>query len=157
MIASGDLEIHVSRTFNAPCELVFKALTTPEMLKHWFGGPDGWTLITCAFDARVGGSYRYVWRNEQDGSEMGVGGTILEFNPPENYTCTERFDQPWYPGDARTALELTGKGGSTLLSLTIRYESQKARDAVLRTPMKEGMATGYDRLERYLSTVGTPA
>ena len=154
VVASGDLEIHVSRTFNAPRDLVFKALTTPEMLKQWFGGPDGWELITCEFEARVGGSYRYVWRNANNGGEMGMGGTILEFNPPKNYTCTERFDQSWYPGDARSTIELTEKGGSTELFLTVRYESQEARDGVLRSPMKEGMAIGYDRLERYLSTVG---
>lgn len=152
VIASGDLEIHVSRTFNAPRELVFRALTTPEMLNQWFGGPDGWELITCEFEARVGGSYRYVWRNERIGGEMGMGGTILEFNPPKSYTCTEHFDQAWYPGDARSTIELTEQGVSTQLFLTITYETLEARDAVLHSPMKEGMAIGYDRLEKFLET-----
>ena len=157
VVASGDREIHVSRTFNAPRELVFKALTTPEMLNQWFGGPDGWELITCEFESRVGGTYRYVWRNVDNGGEMGMGGTILEFDPPESYTCTERFDQAWYPGDARSTIELTERSGSTMLLLTITYESQEARDMVMASPMKEGMAIGYDRLEQFLSTVGAHA
>ena len=154
--AAGDREIHVSREFNAPQELVFKALTTPEMLKHWFGGPDGWKLVVCEMDARAGGLYRYVWRNEE-GAEMGVGGEFREFIVPKKYIATERFDQSWYPGEALTTLELTSKDGGTLLTLQIQYESSEARDIVLSSPMKEGMAIGYDRLEAYLTKTNAPA
>lgn len=154
--AVGDREIHVLREFNAPQDLVFRALTTPEMLKDWFGGPDGWELVVCEMDARAGGLYRYVWKNAK-GGEMGVGGEFREFIAPRKYVATERFDQSWYPGEALTTLELTSKTNSTLLTLRIQYESSEARDMVLRSPMKEGMAIGYDRLERSLSKAITHA
>ena len=59
--AHGDLETLVMRLFKARRELVFDALTKPELLKRWFG-PPGWTFVVCEVDPKTGGTYRYVWR-----------------------------------------------------------------------------------------------
>jgi len=72
--ASGDREIVMIRSFNAPSALVFDAFTKPELLRQWLLGPPGWTMPICEIDLRVGGKYRYVWRNVNNGNEMGVGG-----------------------------------------------------------------------------------
>jgi uncharacterized protein YndB with AHSA1/START domain len=145
----GERDIVMSRTFQAPRTLVFDALTKPELLRRWFHGPPGWELVVCEFEPRQGGRYRYVWRGA-DGAEMGMGGTIQEFVAPERIVSTEKFDQAWYPGEAIGTILLTEHSGSTLLTMTVVYQSREARDAVLQTPMAEGVAAGYDSLEQFL-------
>ncbi|MGH7543714.1 MAG: SRPBCC family protein [Gemmatimonadota bacterium] len=151
-----DREIRVTRVFDAPRSLVFDALIRPELLKQWFFGPDGWSLAVCEIDTRVGGTYRYVWRRDSDGTEMGMSGVILEIEPPERFVGTERFDEPWYPGEAVGTIVLVEKDSKTTLTNTIRYESKEARDAVLRSPAKDGMAVGYDRLAGVLASLLAP-
>jgi uncharacterized protein YndB with AHSA1/START domain len=150
--AAGDREIVITRDFNAPRHLVFDAHTKPELVKRWLLGPPGWTMPVCEIDLRVGGSYRYVWRN-QDGTEMGMGGMFREIVRPERLVATERFDQPWYPGEALDTTVFVEEGGKTTATLSVLYESREARDAVLKSPMEEGMAGGYDRLEELLASL----
>ena len=69
----GEREIAVRRVLDAPRRLVFEAFTKPELVKRWLLGPDGWSMPVCEIDLRVGGRYRYVWRRDGDGSEMGMG------------------------------------------------------------------------------------
>ena len=97
----GEREIAMTRVFNAPRQLVFKALTTPELLKRWLHGPDGWELVECQVDLRVGGVYRYLWRSTE-GAEMGMGGTSREIVAPERIVTTELFDQGWTGGETLT-------------------------------------------------------
>lgn len=146
----SDREIVMTRVFDAPRSLVFEALTKPERVRRWLLGPDGWTMTVCEIDLRVGGTYRYEWRHEEDGSEMAMGGTYREVVPPERLVATERFDTSWYPGDAVGTLELVEENGQTRLVQTILYDNKEARDAVLRTPMDQGVAAGYDRLQALL-------
>src|ERR1051326_1602360 len=68
-----DREIVMTRTFDAPRELVFEALTKPELITRWFGVFGGWSLAMCKVDLRVGGAYRFVWR-DPDGKQMGMSG-----------------------------------------------------------------------------------
>ncbi len=145
-----DREIVMTRDFDAPRRLVFDALTKPELLQQWLLGPPGWTMPVCEIDLRVGGAYRYLWRNA-DGAEMGMRGVLREIVVPERLVATEKFDQPWYPGEAIATNVLVEQGGRTTLTLTVRYESRETRDAVLKTPMDKGVAAGYDRLEELLA------
>lgn len=107
-------------------------------------------MVFCEIEPKVGGAYRYVWRKE-DGTEMGMGGVIREVVAPERLVATEKFDQSWYPGEALDTTVLVEQGGKTTLTITVRYESREARDAVLKTPMADGMAAGYDRLAKLLA------
>lgn len=147
----SDREIAVTRVFDAPRKRVFDALTKPELIRRWLLGPPGWTMVICEIDPKVGGAYRYVWRN-QDGTEMGMGGVIREIVPPERLVATEKFDQSWYPGEALDTQVLVEHGGKTTLTITVLYESKEARDAVLETPMTQGMGASYDRLEEMLAS-----
>jgi uncharacterized protein YndB with AHSA1/START domain len=149
--AAGDREIVISRAFNAPRQLVFDAHTKPELVKRWLLGPPGWMMPVCEIDLRVGGRYRYVWRN-QDGTEMGMGGVFRAIARPERLVATERFDQSWYPGEALDTTVFVEEAGKTTVTLTVLYESRQARDGVLKSPMAEGMAAGYDRLEELLAS-----
>src|SRR5262249_46829008 len=81
--AEGHLEIVMKRAFDAPRELVFEALTKPELVQRWLLGPDGWSMPVCEIDLRVGGRYRYVWRNDAKDKEMASGGVFREIVPPE--------------------------------------------------------------------------
>ena len=153
--APTDREIVMTRVFDAPRHLVFDALTKPELLRQWLLGPPGWSMPVCEIDLRVGGTYRYVWRNT-DGREMGSGGVFREIVPPERLVATERFDEPWYPGEALATNVLVEQGGKTTLTLTMRYESREARDAILKTGMEKGVAASYDRLAEMLASPGAP-
>ncbi len=145
----GDRQIVMKRVFDAPRELVFEALTTRELLLRWFTNPPDYTLEVCEFEARKGGKYRYVWRGTH--GEMGMGGVITDIKAPERIEATERFDTPWYPGDASSTIVLTENGGRTTLTLTVTYASREARDMVLKTPMESGVAASYDRLDSFLA------
>jgi uncharacterized protein YndB with AHSA1/START domain len=149
----GDREIQVSRDFDAPRILVFDAFTKPELVRRWLLGPPGWTMPLCEIDLRVGGSYRYVWRSEKDGSQMGIRGVFREITPVERLVATERFDDAWYPGEALDTTGFEERRGITRITITILYESKAARDTARRSAMEHGMAAGYDRLETLLSTL----
>ncbi|MGB8730662.1 MAG: SRPBCC family protein, partial [Candidatus Sulfotelmatobacter sp.] len=155
--AHGDREIVVTRVFDAPRRLVFDAYTQPELLKKWLLGPDGWSMPVCEIDLRAGGKYRYVWRNDSNGREMGMGGVYREVVAPERIVATEAFDEAWYPGEAVDTIVLTERDGKTTLTQTILYNSSETRDAVLKSPMQYGMAMSYDRLEQFLPSVGREA
>lgn len=146
IVAHSDREIVMTRVFDAPRSMVFEACTKPELVKRWLLGPDGWSMPVCEIDLRVGGKYRYVWRRDRDGTEMGMGGVYREIVAPERIVATEKFDESWYPGEAVGTLVLIEQGGKTTLTQTMLYESRESRDAVLKSPMESGVAASYDRL-----------
>jgi uncharacterized protein YndB with AHSA1/START domain len=144
-------EIVITRVFDAPRKLVFDAHTKPELLKRWLTGGPGWSMAVCEVDLRVGGTYRYVWRRH-NGAEMGMGGIHREIVPPERIVTTQLFDEDWTGGEVIGTNVLTERGGKTTLTYTLVYSSPEARDAVLKTPMDQGMAAGYDKLEELLAS-----
>ncbi len=150
--AHGELEIVLTRVFDAPRHLVFDAWTKPELLQQWLGVRGGWTMPICEIDLRVGGNYRWVWRNA-DGAEMGVGGEYREIVVPERLVSTERYDDAWYPGEALNTLVLEASGDQTISKLAVRYESLEARDLVLASPMESGVGESYEVLDGLLSAV----
>jgi len=125
--------------------------TPTRAAQRWLGVHNGWILAGCDIDLRVGGRYRYVWRNPQ-GTEMGMGGVYREIMAPERLVATEKFDESWYPGEAVDTTVLVEREGRTTLTITVRYESKEARDGVLRSPMKEGMEVGYNKLAEVLAS-----
>lgn len=152
VMARGEREVVMTRTFNAPRTLVFETFTRPDLIKRWLLGPDGWSMPVCEVDLRVGGRYRYVWRHDKDGKEMGMGGVYREIAPPERVVATEKFDDPWYEGEGLVTVTLAEQGGKTLLTQTLCYESRAARDAVLKSGMETGVRRSYDRLEELLAS-----
>jgi uncharacterized protein YndB with AHSA1/START domain len=151
-----DLEIVITRVFDAPRTLVFDAMAQPELLKRWLLGPPGWSMVDCENDLKVGGSFRHVWRRT-DGSEMAMRGVYREIVPPERIVRTESFEFGCDPqaGEQLATLVLTEQGGSTTLTLTLLYPSKEARDATIASGMERGVAASYDRLAELLAS--TPA
>src|SRR5882724_13328339 len=149
----SDLEIAMTRVFSAPRRLVFDALTKPELVKQWLLGPPGWTMPVCEIDLRVGGQYRYLWRRESSGKEMGMGGVYREIVPQERLVCTELFDEAWYAGESLITTKLVEQGGRTTMTSTLRYASQEVRDGVLKSGMESGVVASYDRLAELLASL----
>ena len=148
----SDREVLMTRVFDAPRALIWDAMTKPDLVKRWLFGPPGWTMVVCDIELRVGGAYRYVWRNT-DGGVMGMGGVHREVIHQERIVCTQLFDEDWTGGEAVGTLVLTERDDKTTLTNSVLYSSREARDAVLRTPMEQGMAVGYDRLEELLASI----
>jgi len=149
----SEREIAMTRVFDAPRRLVFDALTKPELVKRWLGVRGGWSMTVCEIDLRVGGTFRYVWRKDSKGIEMGMRGVYREIAPSERIVNTETFDDPWFPGEALDTTVLLERGGKTTLTTTVLYDSQETRDAVLKSGMERGVAESYDMLAEYLASI----
>ena len=148
----SDREIVISRVFDAPRTLVFDAYTNPEHLPHWMLGPQGWTMPVCEVDLRPGGAWHFGWRHS-DGSQMEMRGTYKEVRPPERLVSIESWGGDW-PETVNT-LMFSEENGKTTITCKILYPSQDARDAALKTGMKEGMALSFKRLDERLGALAT--
>lgn len=157
LTASGDRDIVMTQVLNAPPRQVFDALTRPELMRRWFG-PPGWSLSVCEVDLKVGGKYRFVWKQDSDGTEMGMGGAYREIAAPGHLVHTEAFDVPWYPGIAVLTTALSDRaGGATDFKAILHYETKDARDMVLGSNMEQGVAATYDCLHDLLATLKAAA
>ena len=143
----SDCEMSWSRRFQAPIERVFAAVTTPELVKRWLLGPDGWEMPVCEIDLAPGGRYRYVWRRARDGKEMGMGGVYQSITAPTHVSFTEVWDEAWYPGHALGTYQLHDEGATTLLVQSMKYESREVRDQVLRSGFEQGIEASNERLD----------
>ena len=151
----GDREIVMTRQFNAPRQMVFDAFTKPDLIKRWLLGPDGWSMPVCEVDLRIGGKYRYVWRKDGGSEEMGMSGVFREIDKPVRIVNTEKFDQPWYPGEAVDTTEFAEKANRTTVTQTVLYESKEIRDGVIKSGMESGVRRSYERLEEILTAATT--
>jgi uncharacterized protein YndB with AHSA1/START domain len=146
----SDREIVVTRLVDAPRRLVFDAMSNPKHVPQWLTGPEGWTMPVCEIDLRPGGAWRYVYR-QPNGADMTLQGSYREVAPPERIVSTESWGPEW-PETINT-LVLTEAAGQTTITMTIRYPSQEARDAALRSGMKDGMDQGFARLDGLLASL----
>jgi uncharacterized protein YndB with AHSA1/START domain len=101
-------------------------------------------------DLRVGGRIRYVWRHA-DGHEMGMRGGYHEITPPARLVHAELFDGYWTGGEMTVTTTLAEQAGRTTLAISVICASREIRDVVLRSPMKEGVASSFDQLAELLA------
>lgn len=151
----SDSQVKVVRSFKAPRELVYKAYTTPALLKRWLVGYPGWTMPVCEMDVRVGGKYRWRWRSDEDGKEFGFHGEYREVSPPARIVNTEYFDPGDVGGDmgegALITTEFTERDGITTVVTLMNFGTKESRDAALATGMTDGMETSYQLLDGVVS------
>lgn len=146
----GDLEIEMTREFDAPRELVFLAHSSAEHMKHWWG-PRAMEIVLCEVDFRVGGKWRIVHRTP-DGTEYGFRGEYREIVPHSKITWTFEFEG--MPGDIGVeAMTLTEKHGRTTLRVLSRFGSKDSRDGLANSGMESGAREMWDRLEEYAQTL----
>ena len=144
----NDRELVLTRVFDAPRELVFEALTTPALLKRWYG-PAGWTLEVCEIDLRVGGAWRYVTR-KPDGKAVGQRGVYREIVPGERLVHTESWED-WDAGEMLVTTVLTEQDGRTTFTSTTRVPSQEVRDTLIQSGMADQAGAVYDQLAQLLA------
>jgi uncharacterized protein YndB with AHSA1/START domain len=149
----SEREIVLSRSFDAPRRMVFDAFTKPELLVRWYGA-NGWQLVVCEVDLRVGGTWRYVSEGPH-GAAMGQSGTYLEITPPERLVTTELFDDQSYPGETTITHEFIEHDQHTTVTTTLLYATPVGREIVLGYPMSRGVGESYERLSVVLADMQT--
>jgi uncharacterized protein YndB with AHSA1/START domain len=146
----SDREIVMQRTFAAPRELVFRALTDPELIPQWWGLRANTTVVD-QFDARPGGKWRFV-EHAPDGTEHGFRGEIREIVPPERFTWT--FEYEGMPGHIVTdTMSLTESDGKTTITAHSVFATPEDRDGMIQAGMETGANESYDRLAELLTTL----
>jgi uncharacterized protein YndB with AHSA1/START domain len=143
----ADDQILITREFDAPRHLVFKAITTPELVKRWWHANRGEVTIA-EIDVRVGGKWRYVSVTE-DGFEVGFHGEYREIVPNERIVSTEVYEGA--PGGDENGtvntVTLTESDGRTTMTTLVQAPSKEIRDAIIESGMEAGMQDAYDLLE----------
>ena len=153
MTTPSDLEIRLTRLFDAPRALVFEAMHTPEHVKQWWGClAQGYSVPVCEIDLRPGGTWRFVNRLP-NGKEVAFHGVYREIARPERVVNTEIFEE--YPDvESVVTTILAEEKGKTRLTVTAAYPSVEVRDMVLKSGMDRGAALSYDRLEEVATVLG---
>jgi uncharacterized protein YndB with AHSA1/START domain len=140
-----DEQILITREFDAPRHLVYRAWTTPELVKRWWSGGCGEVTIA-EIDLRVGGIWRYVMI-ASEGFEVGFHGEYREIVPDERIVSTEVYEgMP--EGEALNTLTLTEEDGRTTMSILVQHSCQEHRDAHINSGMEGGMQKAMDLLEQ---------
>jgi uncharacterized protein YndB with AHSA1/START domain len=143
----GETLIHVTREFDAPKALVYRALTEPALIRRWWNAKRG-EVTVCDVDLRVGGTWRYVMV-VPDGQEVAFHGKYREIVPNERLVYTEVFEMPGATDEDAPLNTVTleeHEGRTTLTSVTDCLSSE-TRDAIIATGMEAGMQDAYDLLE----------
>ena len=141
----ADEQILITREFDAPKHLVYKAFTTPELVKRWWHANRGEMTVT-EIDLREGGKWRYVMVAEGD-FEVGFHGEYREIVPNERIVSTEVYEG--MPGaEAVNTMTLTEADGRTTLEILVQHASKEHRDAHIESGMEAGMQDAMDLLEQ---------
>ena len=144
----ADEQILITREFGAPRHLVYRAWTTPELVRRWWSGHRG-EMTVADIDLRVGGSWRYAMI-AQGGFEVAFHGEYREIVPNERIVTTEVFES--VPGDGVIdVVTFHEAGGRTTLELLVQCGSREVRDMMLESGMETGMQEQMDRLEELVT------
>jgi len=149
----SEREMVITRTFDAPARLVFKAWTTPALFKQWWvPKSSGATLLSCDQDVRVGGSYRLEFAHPQGGAPMAFFGRYLEVVPDARLVWTNEESAD----GAVTTVTFEDQGGKTLLVMRELYPSKEALDIAIEG-MDEAMPETFEQLDDFLLAMAAGA
>jgi uncharacterized protein YndB with AHSA1/START domain len=140
-----DEQILITREFDAPRHLVYKAYTTPELVKRWWNAKRG-EVTVAEIDLRVGGTWRYVMVTD-DGFEVGFHGEYREIVPNERLVSTELYEGVPDGEPTLNTLTLTETDGRTTMTILVEAPSREVRDAIIDSGMEAGMQDAMDLLE----------
>ena len=144
----GQPFIEISRAFDAPRDLVFRAHTDPELIVQWLG-PRHYAMTVERFEVRDGGTWRYTHHGD-DGSAYGFHGVFHGTPTPDGIVQTFEFDGA--PGHVSLdRLTLEERDGRTLVRVHSTHESVDARDAMVESGMEQGLSEGYERLDELIA------
>lgn len=145
----SDREIMMTRIFNAPRDLVWKAHTDPEMIAQWWGR--GNKLVIERFEVERGGHWRFV-EHSQEGVD-GFEGRFREVSPPERLVQTFEWDgMPGYVAVNSATFEDLGDGRTKVVTVAL-FHTTEERDGMVGSGMEEGLGESYAALDRLLETL----
>jgi uncharacterized protein YndB with AHSA1/START domain len=140
----SDEQILITREFGAPAHLVYKAYTTPELVRRWWHANRG-EMTVCEIDLRVGGGWRYVMA-ACSGPEVGFHGEYREIVPNERIVSTEVYEG--FPeAEAVDTVTFTEGEGRTTLAILVQHSSRENRDAHINSGMEHGIHDAMELLE----------
>lgn len=146
-IPPGKPELTITRVFNAPRDLVWKAMTDPALVPRWWGR-EGSPVVVDKMDVRVGGEWRFI-DHAPDGSQVGFRGVYREITPPERIVQT--FEYEGMPGHVSLeTMTLEDHGAKTRFTVRSVFDSVEDRDGMVASGMEEGATETYNRLEALL-------
>ena len=140
-----DEQILITREFDAPKDLVYRAWTTPDLVKRWWNAKRG-EVTVAEIDLWVGGAWRYLMVTD-DGFEVGFHGEYREIVPNERIVSTEEFEGMPGAQSVNTAT-FTEVDGRTTLTVLVQAPSKEIRDAIIESGMEAGMQDAMDLLEQ---------
>ncbi len=146
-----DTQIQIVRAFNAPPHLVYRAWTTPALVRQWWSAKRG-AVTVADIDLRVGGAWRWVMVTD-DGFEVGFHGEYRELIPDQKIVSTEVFEGfPDADAASLNTLTLTESNGQTIMTLLVQHQTAEHRDAHINSGMEAGMQDAFDLLEAAITT-----
>jgi uncharacterized protein YndB with AHSA1/START domain len=146
-----DEQILVTREFDAPAHLVYRAFTAPELVRRWWHANRG-EVTVCEADVRVGGAWRYVMVTP-DGLEVGFHGEYREVVPDERLVSTEWYEgAPDSPPTLNTATFVEA-GGRTTLTILTEAPSKQVRDLIVESGMEDGLQDALVLLEEVAASL----
>jgi uncharacterized protein YndB with AHSA1/START domain len=149
-----DTQILITREFAAPRHLVYKAWTTPELVKRWWNAKRG-TVTVAEIDLRVGGRWRYVMVADR-GVEVAFHGEFREIVPNERIVSTEIYEgvPAGVPNDGTINTATFREAGErTMLTILVQAPSRQVRDMIIQSGMEAGMQDALDLLEQVAATI----
>jgi uncharacterized protein YndB with AHSA1/START domain len=146
----ADEQILITREFDAPRHLVYRAWTTPELVRRWWNAKRG-EVTSCEIDLRVGGTWRYVMVTD-DGTEVGFHGEYREVVPDERIVSTETYEglpegASEEEGSTVNTATFTESDGRTTLTILVQAPNRVTRDAIIESGMEAGLQDALDLLE----------
>jgi uncharacterized protein YndB with AHSA1/START domain len=155
----ADSQIAITREFDAPKHLVYRAVTEPDLIAQWWSGQRG-KVTSAEVDLRVGGTWRYVM-TANEGFEVAFHGTFREIVPNERTVSTEVFEGVpeigLPPSDEEGTLNTTtfeDLDGRTRMTVLVECHTREVRDAIMESGMEVGMQEAYDKLEQVAISLG---
>jgi uncharacterized protein YndB with AHSA1/START domain len=148
----ADDQILITREFDAPKELVYKAFTTPDLVRRWWHANRG-EMTVAEIDLRVGGKWRYVMVTPE-GMEVGFHGEYREIEPNERVVSTESFEGAPDAGATINTAMFTETNGRTLLTILVQAPNKEVRDAIIESGMEDGLQDALALLEQTAVSLG---
>jgi uncharacterized protein YndB with AHSA1/START domain len=147
----SDTEITMSRVFNAPRELVFRAYTDPDLITRWWGPRESSTTVD-QMDVREGGTWRFLNRGS-DGIDYAFNGVYREVVPPERIVNTFEFEP--LPGhiSVETVVFEELPDGRTRANMHVQFDNVEDRDGMISSGMETGWTESMERLTELLATL----
>ncbi len=141
----GDREILITREFDAPAALIYRAWTEPDLVRRWWTARRG-AMTVCEIDLQVGGRWRFKMTAESGGEEVEFYGEYRELVPGEKLVSTEIF-APFPDNPALNTLTFEERNGHTFATLLVQHDTPEARDMHLQSGMEAGLRDALDLLE----------